>query len=201
MSFVCFGLLPLQPSLLVHELAELVIVLACEVAGWIRFHLVVVPSEGTEAVGVVSLVEHLHGRSSNDQVYVSSPMIKISLLFSVLVENRRYCYRLFLLQESQDRLDGSVTHAELLREERDLYRSFLAMHTYPVGNDGETFARGWLSHFPQGHSAVLSRSDVHEAVVVLRFVVVSDYGWVFLSHFSSVFLTKSMNLSIVHIFS
>lgn len=109
-------------------------------------------------------------------------MIEITLLLSVLVENRRYGYRRLLLQESKDGLDGSVAHAELLREERDLYRSFLAMHSNPVGDDGEVFAGSRLSHFPQGYSAVFPGSDIHEAMGVLRLLIVSDYGWVFLSH-------------------
>ena len=56
------------------------------------------------------------------------------------------------------------------------------MHSNPVGNDGEAFIGSGLSHFPQRHSAVFSSSHIYEAIVVLRLVVISDYGWVFLSY-------------------
>lgn len=59
------------------------------------------------------------------------------------------------------------------------------MHSDPVGNDGEAFIGSGLSHLPQRNSAALAGSHIHEAVMVLRFIVVSDYGWVFLSHSSS----------------
>lgn len=62
------------------------------------------------------------------------------------------------------------------------YRAFFPMHSDPVGNDGEAFIGSGLSHFPQRHSAVSSSSHIYEAVVVLRLVVISYYGWVFLSY-------------------
>ena len=182
MRLIGLRLLPLEPSLLIHKLAVLIIIRACEVPGWIRLHLVVVPGEGTETIGVESLVEHLHGRPSDDGIDVTCPIIQVALLFSVPVEDRRYGYRLLLLEESEDGLDCSVAHAELLGEEGDLNRAFPPVHSDPVLDDGETFVRSRLSHFPERHSAALPGSDVHEAMVVLRLVVVSDYGWVFLSH-------------------
>lgn len=56
------------------------------------------------------------------------------------------------------------------------------MHADIVLDDGETFVGSRFSHFPERHSAFLPGSDIHEAMVVLRLVIVSDYGWVSLSH-------------------
>ena len=131
---------------------------------------------------MVSLVEHLHGRPSDDGIDVTGPVIQVALLFSVPVEDRRYGYRLLLLKESQDGLDGSVAHSELFSKEGNLYRAFAPMHADIVLDDGETFVGSRLPHFPERHSAFLPGSDIHEAMVVLRLVVVSDYGWIFLSH-------------------
>lgn len=181
-EFVGFFLLPAELSLLGLELIVLMVIIACEVAGRIRLHLVVVPSEGAETIGVVSLVEHLHGRPSDDGIDVTCPVIQVALLFSVPVEDRRYGYRLLLLEESQDGLDGSVAYSKLLSKEGNLYRAFASVHADIVLDDGETFVGSRLPHFPERYSAFLPGSDIHEAMVVLRLVVVSDYGWVFLSH-------------------
>ena len=182
-GFVGLFLLPPELFLLGLEFVVLEVILARQVVGRIRLHLVVVPGERAEPVGAVSLVEHLHGRPSDDGVDVPSPVIQVALLFPIIVQNRRYGYRLLLLEESQDGLNGSITHSKLLSKEGDLYRAFAPMHADIVLDDGETFIGSGLSHFPERHSAFLPSSDIHEAVVVLRFVVVSDYGWVFLSHF------------------
>lgn len=62
------------------------------------------------------------------------------------------------------------------------YWAFFPVHSDSVGNDGEAFIGSGLSHFPQRHYAVSSSSHIYEAVVVLRFVVISNYGCVFLSY-------------------
>ena len=186
MRLIGSGLLPLESSLLVHELRIAVIIITCEVPRRIRLHLVVVPGEGAEAVGIVSLVEHLHGRTADYGINVACPMVEVTLLFSVPVEDRRYGYRLLLLEESQDGLDGSVAYSKLLSKEGDLYRAFASVHADIVLDDGETFVGSRLPHFPERYSAFLPSSDIHEAMVVLRLVVVSDYGWVFLSHIDSI---------------
>lgn len=110
MRLIGSGLLPLEPSLLIHKLAILIIIRACEVTGWIRLHLVVVPGEGAEAVGIVSLVEHLHGRATDYGIHVSSPMVEVTLLLPVGVKDRLYRYRLLFLKQSQDGLHGSIAH-------------------------------------------------------------------------------------------
>lgn len=181
-GFVGLFLLPPELFLLSLEFVVLEVILARQVAGRIRLHLVVVPGEGAEPVGVVSLVEHLHGRPSDDGVDVPGPVIQVALLFPVIVENRRYGYRLLVLEESQDGLDGSVAYSKLLSKEGDLYRAFASVHADIVLDDGETFVGSRLPHFPERYSAFLPGSDIHETMVVLRLVVVSDYGWVFLSH-------------------
>ena len=182
MRLIGSGLLPLEFSLLVHKLAVLIIIITCEVSGRVRLHLVVVPGEGTETIGVVSLVEHLHGRTADYGINVACPMVEVTLLFSVGVKDGLRRYRLLFLEQSQDGLHSSIAYSKLLSKERDFYRPFLAVNTYPVGNDGEAFIGSGLSHLPQRNSAVLAGSHIHEAMVVLRLVVVSDYGWVFLSH-------------------
>lgn len=185
-GLVGFPLLPAELSLHGPELIVLRVVIACEVARRIRLHLVVVPGEGAEAVGIVSLVEYLHGRAADYGIHVSGPMVEVALLFPAFAENGRYGYRILILEESEDGLDCSVAHAELLGEEGDLNRAFPPVHSDPVLDDGETFVRSRLSHFPERHSAAFPGSDVHEAMVVLRLVVVSDYGWVFLSHITHI---------------
>ena len=87
-------------------------------------------------IGIVSLVEHLHGRTSDYGIHVSGLMVEVALLFSVGVKDGIYRYRLLFLEQSQDGLHGSVAHAKLLRKEGDFYRSFLPVHSDPVGNDG-----------------------------------------------------------------
>ena len=98
MRLIVLRLLPLESSLLVHEFSISVIILACEIARRIRLHLVVVPGEGTEAIGIISLVEHLHGRTSDDRIDVPGPMVDVSLLLPVFVENRLYRYRFLFLE-------------------------------------------------------------------------------------------------------
>lgn len=110
-GFIGLFLLPPELSLLGLEFVVLEVILARKIAGRIRLHLVVVLGKGAESVGVVSLVEHLHGRPSDDGIDVPGPVIQVALLFPVFVENRLYGYRLLLLEESQDGLDGSVTYA------------------------------------------------------------------------------------------
>ena len=114
MGFIDFSFLPFDSSLLVYELSILVIILACEIARRIRLHLVIVPGEGTETIGIVSLIKHLLCRASDDGVHVPGPTVDVSLLLSVFVEIRFYRYRFLFLEESKDGLDGSVTHSQLL---------------------------------------------------------------------------------------
>ncbi len=111
MGFIDFFFLTFESSFLVHELSISVIILACEIARGIRLHLVVVPGKGAEAVGIVSLIKHLHCRASDDRIDVPGPTVDVSLLLSVFVENRLYRYRFLFLEESQDGLDGSVAHS------------------------------------------------------------------------------------------
>jgi len=72
-------------------------------------------------IGIVSLVEHLHGRTSDYGIHVSGPMVEVALLLSVGVKDGIYRYRLFFLEQSQDGLHGSVAHAKLLRKEGDTF--------------------------------------------------------------------------------
>lgn len=136
-------------------------------------------------IGIVSLVEHLHGRTSDYGIHVSGLMVEVALLFSVGVKDGIYRYRLLFLEQSQDGLHGSVAHAKFLHKEGDLYRSFFSVYSDPVGNDGESLIGSGLARLLQKHSAVLTGSHIHEAMMVLGLVVVSDYGWGFLSHSSS----------------
>ena len=53
-------------------------------------------------IGIVSLVEHLHGRTSDYGIHVSGLMVEVALLFSVGVKDGIYRYLLLFLEQSQD---------------------------------------------------------------------------------------------------
>lgn len=179
-------LLSLESLLLEDNLLILVIIITSEFSEGISLHFEVVPAKGTEAVGVVSLIEHLHGRHADYRIDIAGPMVDIALLFSVIVKNRLYSDCPFIFQKAENRLNRSIAHPKLLGKKGNLYRFFLPMHTYPIRDNRKSLVRSQLSKFPQWNVVFLTDSHVNETMMILRMIVTCNFkrAWIFhhLSH-------------------
>ncbi len=97
-------------------------------ANQVKFWYSVYLAKGAEPIGIVSGIEHLHSRDSNNGIHIACPSIEVSLLPSARIEYRSYRYRPFPFQQPDDPLDRPIAYAQLLGEEGNLYRAFFAMH-------------------------------------------------------------------------